>query len=666
MPETRYYKALHAVLPKSLSLQTLRPMSNKVKITITGADKKEVVVNFSNLNISQRLCDVNSFSFIWRIQQEQDVTLSTHKAFYENNLGASVLIEIDQKFVFKGYIQTINCYNQFMHNVEYEISGSGLAMKLDIVPNCNSWMGKSLKDIVSKVDKASLVKNEPTCSDSLYFTVQYNQTPFSFLCMMAARHGQWFFYNGEQMMLGKPEGIGKPEVVPLGESSVFNLNLTARMFKPPVSAKGFDAYKGELTEHNKAVAAYGGTGLVDAGVKGGNTVYEEQEHTAHYANSATQDLMIKENELHQHAHAASSTFITANSYLAQIKLGHVIQIEEVNKSIAGAFIVTEIYHSSQGVNNYQNHFTAIPAENIAPPYTNPNLYAVSKPQPATVKFNEDKDGLARVKVHFPWQAKDETSPWLSVIVPHAGNGKGFRFLPEVDDEVMIDFVNNNAERPFVMGAVYSEKNKSGVPADGNDVKIIGSRSGRMMVINDKQGSLQIVDNVFEKDEYGLDQTKNPNNCIALGRIGDGEDEIFLSIGSNKDDDNSSYIQFTNGKEINMALISGGDNIASLQFSKDGKKITIKSKGSINLAAEGAINLNAGEINMDAKKINVNASDTLSLKGTSGIEATGMKIDMAADTDIALSGVNATVNANAKLTLAGGGMAELNAALVKIN
>ena len=55
-----------------------------------------------------------------------------------------------------------------------------------------------------------------------------------------------------------------------------------------------------------------------------------------------------------------------------------------------------------------------------PPYTNGQLYPICRTQPALVVDNEDKDGLGRIKVRFPWQGAQDTTPWISLIVPHAG------------------------------------------------------------------------------------------------------------------------------------------------------------------------------------------------------------------------------------------------------
>ena len=58
---------------------------------------------------------------------------------------------------------------------------------------------------------------------------------------------------------------------------------------------------------------------------------------------------------------------------------------------------------------------------------------------AVVTNNEDPEGLARVRVRLAWQDKGEATYWARLAVPMAMADKGFCFLPEVDDEVLVGF-----------------------------------------------------------------------------------------------------------------------------------------------------------------------------------------------------------------------------------
>ena len=98
--------------------------------------------------------------------------------------------------------------------------------------------------------------------------------------------------------------------------------------------------------------------------------------------------------------------------------------------------------------------------------------------------------------------------WLRMAQPYAGGGKGFSFIPEIGEEVMIDFEGGNAERPYVKGTLYN-----GVEdVDGawvansnsaNQVKAIRTRNGHTIEIHDEgnDGYIRIYDN--EKENYIL-------------------------------------------------------------------------------------------------------------------------------------------------------------------
>ena len=140
-------------------------------------------------------------------------------------------------------------------------------------------------------------------------------------------------------------------------------------------------------------------------------------------------------------------------------------------------------------------------------------YAITGTQPATVIDNNDPKGLGRVKVKFAWQ-REETSPWLRMTNPHAGGGKGMYFIPEKGEEVFIGFEDNNAEKPFVLGAMYNGNERSGYATSGNDNKVIQSRSGTKIILNDAQGSVFVEDpsgNIWTLDGKGNINATAPND-----------------------------------------------------------------------------------------------------------------------------------------------------------
>jgi uncharacterized protein involved in type VI secretion and phage assembly len=128
-----------------------------------------------------------------------------------------------------------------------------------------------------------------------------------------------------------------------------------------------------------------------------------------------------------------------------------------------------------------------------------------------VTNNKDPDKLGRVKVKFPWLSEQEESNWARVLSPMAGAGRGFYFLPEVNDEVLVAFEHGQVEFPYVLGALWNGKDKPpGNNDDGkNNQRLIKSRSGHVIILDDTEGKEQIIiRDKTQKNEIVIDSKTN--------------------------------------------------------------------------------------------------------------------------------------------------------------
>ena len=128
-----------------------------------------------------------------------------------------------------------------------------------------------------------------------------------------------------------------------------------------------------------------------------------------------------------------------------------------------------------------------------------------------VTNNQDGDSLGRVKVRFPWLSDRDESHWARVAAPMAGKERGIYFLPEVDDEVLVVFEHGDVRFPYVLGALWNGKEPPpGKNQDGkNNLRLIKSRSGHTIKLNDEAGKeqIEIVDK-SEKNRIVFDTTRN--------------------------------------------------------------------------------------------------------------------------------------------------------------
>lgn len=92
-----------------------------------------------------------------------------------------------------------------------------------------------------------------------------------------------------------------------------------------------------------------------------------------------------------------------------------------------------------------------------------------------------------MKVVFDWQKKGKTTNWIRVQSPNAGTSdavsknRGWVFVPEVGDQVMVGYEHGNPDRPYVTGAMFHKDSGKGGDKD-NKLKSIITRSGNTILL----------------------------------------------------------------------------------------------------------------------------------------------------------------------------------------
>ncbi len=430
-------------------------------------------------------------------------------------------------------------------------------------------------------------------------------------------------------------------------ADLIHVSLNARMAKTSMQTVGYDHYTGEKVENSQP--AISSNGFVDASLKAGEKAFGNNETNNFVTNIPNNAHIEKYNKLKQKAAVSNTVQLQGETYLPTISLGGKIKVKKRNGDDIGDFIITELHHFCNNKTQYKNNFVAIPAYVEVPPYTDPDLFPICNAQYAVVVDNEDNDGLDRIKVRFPWQKESEKSPWLNILLPHAGKDKGFRFLPEIDEEVMIDFVDRNAEKPFVLGALHTEKSKSEHEiGDDNNTKIIGTKSGRRLEIQDTKGIMAMQD-------YYSKKTKKGNSVFLANN--DGETKLVAS--SFKDDNNTANLTLINEKEGSFSIMKGGEIIVEIKLTSDDKTILIKSKDKIVINAEN-------EIELKSKKIKISATQSVAISGQQSVSINGGEVKIKADMAAELGGLTTKIKADTQLDLSGGALGILKAPIVQIN
>lgn len=140
-----------------------------------------------------------------------------------------------------------------------------------------------------------------------------------------------------------------------------------------------------------------------------------------------------------------------------------------------SYVLTSVSHrmteaagaSSQGHGSfYKNSFTCVPYEFPYRPACVTRKPMIAGVQTAIVVGLEGEqihtDEYGRVKVQFHWdrsrQYNDKSSCWIRVSQPLAGTAWGAIFLPRIGQEVIVDFLESDPDRPIITGRVYNGTN----------------------------------------------------------------------------------------------------------------------------------------------------------------------------------------------------------------
>lgn len=531
------------------------PISTKIVIEIAG----ETLTRFSKLVINQKVQAHHRFSLLQPLPKEF-VSQAIDKA--QKYVGQEIKISIlptamstESPLLFNGIITETQMVRTSGASGGIIINGYSTTILMEGTPNIRSFSDQSLSDIVKEVSKEypekSLNLSVDVANDStLPYTVQYNESDFAFISRMAQKKGNWFYFNGEELIFGKP----KPKNFTLEYGrTLHSFNIEMRAKSLGFEYLGYDPSNGETQKASSMEVNHAPDGYSKAIFESSKKLFPNSStmlysHSLEEGNSRTH--LVDRVTTQLQSRTADLVTAKGDSDETGLRIGDVITIKEPSFSLTGNildglqeqnfgnYIITDIMHVCDESGTYHNSFDAVPESVMAPPYGNVHSFPMAESQPATVISNDDPAGLGRIQVAFAWQAESgKNTPWIRMTNPHSGGGKGFYFIPEVGEEVLIAFEGGNAEKPFVLGAMYNGGASSGYANSENTVKAIHTRSGHIIkftedesiLITDKSGNLIQFDTVGSNINITAPETVTIN---AKNIVMNADENISSSAGKN--------------------------------------------------------------------------------------------------------------------------------------
>ena len=394
-------------------------------------------------------------------------------------------------------------------------------------PTCKSFENMTLAEIVQDVvddysDSLDVVV-EPRFTETIPYCVQYNETNLQFLLRLARRYGEWFYNDGVKLVFGNVQQLDLIRLkYPSQDIPSYHADLRIQHVAFEHVASSYNEYDATRKEGIEEMSRpY--NDLADKVFDASQQQYRKNTlqnlHSGGFAdNDGRETILNVSTKTQGRGEKANMLTYSGSTYCSRVAIGSRMQIVDnfISNSITSLLsevdqdeiLITSVTHTFSSDETYSNFFSGIPAACDYPPYSNSDIYPVAVSCRAKVTDNEDPQNLGRIRVQFDWQAQldpDMKTPWLRIAQPYAGGGKGFSFIPEIGEEVMVDFEGGNADRPYVTGTLYNgvgNPDGAWLPGD-NQVKAIRTRSGHTVEIHDvgEGGYIRIYDH--QKENYIL-------------------------------------------------------------------------------------------------------------------------------------------------------------------
>lgn len=556
---------------------------------------------------------------------------------------------------FSGHVVEF-CFTGFRDNfAEYRIRLRPWLWLLTRTTNNRIFQNKTVEDIVRQVcQDHGFTDIDPRLSASYEpreFCVQYRESDFDFVSRLMESEGIYYYFEHEsgKHTLVLADGPGAHE--PFGD-------YEAVPWYPP------DAHEHREREHLDEWSMH-------RGVRSGTFTLRDFDFTKPKAN-----LEVKSQQAKGHEHAEFERYEYPGGYhevdsgetLSRMRLeeaqsdhellygrgnarglipGFLFTLEQFPREDQNReYLILEVVHTiaiggydtggadSDEAFEYGCTLTAMPGKApYRPPRSTPRPI-VHGPQTAVV-VGEDGEEIwtneyGQVKVQFHWdrhgEKNQDSSCWVRVSQTWAGKRWGAQFLPRIGQEVVVEFLEGDPDRPIVTGSVYNADNMPPyeLPANATQsgIKTRSSKSGTRDNFNeirfeDKKGSEQLYVHA-EKDmetriedcqtiEVDVDRTTTICNDDTENVHGnrerkvDGTEDVTIAgdwtqkvTGGKLDIDIQADKMQQKSIGLDIQSLADISAMATTQIGMDaGASIALTAAASISMQAAGAIDIKAG-------------------------------------------------------------------------
>ncbi|HID30451.1 MAG TPA: type VI secretion system tip protein VgrG, partial [Desulfobacterales bacterium] len=544
--------------------------------------------------------------------------------------------------------------------------------------------------------------------ESRIYCAQYRETNFNFVSRLLEEEGIFYFFRHEQgrHVLVLADAPGHHAECPHQSTARCAAGATFDATEPEVITSfqkmqeiRFGAYT--LRDYNSELQD---RPIIQVDVESkyaiGPGTRELYDYPGLYSSKKSGDRLVN---IRMQEEEARVTTITGSSFCRAFTAGAKIKVrdpedfyrDDLADRDGKDYILVSVSHmASQRIGpsgrgeggTYANNFSCLPDDpNVPyrPPRYTPKPVVQGTQTAIVVGRRSDEesdeeiytDGPCQIKVRFHWDRSDQESDqksdhscWIRVAQLWAGTKWGGVYVPRIGQEVIVDFLEGDPDRPIIIGCVYNAINpppyedgktsgiKSNTTKGGggyNEISMTDTKDEEAITIhaqkdmnttveNDQSVTLKSGSRTITVESGSCSETSSGDHSItsndgAVKITGKGKGVDItgneLGVGIIGFDQGVSIVGWDRGVEI-----QANDAPATIQGNTDGVTITGKGKGvTVDGKAGDGVKIIAGgqEVTVDGQTIKITGKNSIVLSGggskltidAKGVNAEGKKINL---------------------------------------
>lgn len=582
--------------------------------------------------------------------------------------------------IFRDFIQ--GGYDETSHLYSYEGTLVPNLWLLSLAWNCRIFQNKTVPDIVEQVLGDHKLSDYKMSLSATYspreYCVQYRESDLDFISRLLESEGISFYFahaDGKHTLTMTDQTPTAPafreSAIPYSitssdgvsaTSQVFLLNRTDQLYSPKLA----------LTDYYFETPAVNLLASTTAKTIGGSE--ERYDYPGGYTKRDEGDKYSKVRIEEQETFAQ---VLSGESNCAQFASGFQFRLSDhYRNQLNGAYLLTLVKHEasaphyvgSDGTQGflYKNGFEAIPLKTPYRPARKTRKAIISGSQTAVVVGPSGEeiyvDKYGRVKVQFFWDRKgkkdENSSCWVRVSQIWAGKNWGWMTIPRIGQEVVVDFLEGDPDRPLIVGRVYNAEQMPPYVLPDNltqsGIKSRSSKSGGTENFNeirfeDKKGSEELhlhaeKDMTTEVEHDDSQSVGNDRMIVVKGAhtetitkdttitIKEGNHSLTLNQGNQS-------VKLDQGSQ--STEISMGDQSTKISMGDQSTQISL---GSASHEAMQQIELKVGQSSIVLTQEGITIKGLMiSIEGTMQLEAKALLTTVSADALLTVKGGMTMIN-----------------------